>query len=231
MGVRTLWFAVSLITPVLAIAGPTQDQLVDEARKQAGWAYDWIPGLQAGSVGNLPKAQEDGENCVKAVDAALAGGAAPSTKPRAFHDGKELTLGEIKTQICNEVLALVAKEVAKNQAADDARNAPKRAAEKKRQDEIEKRNGPILKTLTGDKLALFTERYAAGELIVRGPGGKQLQTAADFKNATTWYETGYRREPRGPVWIVSGWRFKGMTKANFVEKSGLGELPPSSAFP
>jgi hypothetical protein len=145
--------------------------------------------------------------CIKAIEEALAYGVPDSTVIRVIDRRMSLAEGR---EMCIYVHDVADKIVGRNTAAEEAAFEPFR------------------KVLTGDKLKIYEEYLHI--LKVYGHAGKPLATPAQYRDSDVWYTVGINREVRA-MWEIRGWRFRGMTKVADYFKNGIGDEPPSSAFP
>ena len=193
-----------------ALAG--RAHYLDEASQGAMSASNWPQKLLAGEVSgwSTKAALEAGTRCVQAIDQVLHNGAPDSTMIQMV--GSETkSLAEAR-EMCVYVRDEAQKVANKEQAALDAEYKPYRDV------------------LSGDKLALYNERMKM--LKVYGHGGRLLRTPQDYKLSNVWCEVGVNRQGAMPMWELACWRFLGMKKASGpTTKQGVGDQPPSSAFP
>ena len=151
-----------------------------------------------------------GKDCVVAIDKAYANGVPDSTVIEMLgSDTKPLNEAH---EMCVYVRDEAQKIVDKETAAQEAEYKPYRDV------------------LSGDKLALYNSRMKM--MKVYGHGGRVLRTPADYKLSNVWCEAGVNREGAMPMWELACWRFVGMKKVSGpTTKQGVGDQPPSSAFP
>ncbi len=155
-------------------------------------------------------AVEAGKSCVASIDKAYAAGV-PDTTVIEMLGSDTKPLNEAR-EMCVYVRDEAQKVLDKEKAAADAEYKPFRDA------------------LSGDKLALYNSRMK--DLKVYGHGGRLLRTPADYKLSTVWCEAGVNRDGAMPMWELACWRFLGMKKVGGpTTKQGVGDQPPSSAFP
>ena len=189
-----------------------RSHLLAEASQMAINASGWPQKLLAGEVSgwSVRAALEAGTSCVKAIEQALRSGAPDSTMIQMLGDDTK-SLAEAK-EMCVYVRDEAQKIQEKEKAAEEASFAP------------------FTKVLSGDKLALFNQRMR--NLKVYGHHGRLLRTPADYKLSDLWCEVGTNRSGAMPMWEVACWHFRGMAQVgDVVRKSGVGEQPPSAAFP
>ncbi|MGH9670365.1 MAG: hypothetical protein ACRD3A_09660 [Terriglobales bacterium] len=193
-----------------AVAG--RAHYLDEASQRAMSASNWPQKLLAGEVSGwyTRAALEAGTNCVEAIDRALKNGASDTTLIQMVGSDTK-PLGEAR-EMCVYVRDEAQKIADKEKAAEDAGYKPYRDV------------------LSGDKLALYNSRMK--RLKVYGHGGRLLNTPQDYKLSNVWCEVGVNREGAMPMWELACWRFVGMKQVSGpTTKQGVGDEPPSSAFP
>lgn len=193
-----------------ALAG--QSHFTADASQMAINASVWPKMFANGEVKGVQArgALEAGKSCVAAIDKALAAGV-PDTTVIEMLGSDTKPLSESR-EMCVYVRDEAQKVVGKEQAAQDAEYKPYRDV------------------LSGDKLALYNSRMKM--MKVYGHGGRVLRTPADYKLSTVWCEVGVNRDGAMPMWELACWRFLGMKKVSGpTTKEGVGDQPPSSAFP
>lgn len=193
-----------------ALAG--RAHYLGEASQGAMSASYWPQKLAAGEVSGWAAqgALDAGKRCVEAIDKALQNGASDTTIIQ-MEGSDTKPLGEAK-EMCVYVRDEAQKIKNKEQGALDAEYKPYRAV------------------LSGDKLALYNERMKT--LKVYGHGGRLLRTPQDYKLSNVWCEVGVNRQGAMPMWEMACWRFVGMKQVGGrTTKQGVGDEPPSSAFP
>lgn len=96
--------------------------------------------------------------------------------------------------------------------------------------EEDKRLEPYYAVLKGDRLRLFKEHKLLNR-SVRGPGGVELLSPADFAKSPAWYTTSEDRNSGPQVrWLIGGWQFDGDKVLRPYSNSGFGRNPPSDAY-
>jgi hypothetical protein len=201
----------SLCERLAGVAG--KEGSLREARQAAINASGWPERISQGEDFTGPNARVAADAatvCIKAIDKALASGNQKSTQIELIGDNK-MTLSEAR-EMCVYVRDKATGQVKADIAAEEAEYEPFR------------------KILSGDKLRIFNPRLRY--LKVYGHGGRLLRTPEDYAASTVWCTVGVNRSGAMPMWEMNCWRFRGMTQiGGVINKSGVGEQPPSSAFP
>ena len=183
-----------------------------DAAQMAVNASGWPKMFANGEVNGVQArgALDAGKSCVEAIDKALGAGVPDSTIIEMLGSDTK-PLSEAK-EMCVYVRDEAQKIVDKETAAQEAEYKPYRDV------------------LSGDKLALYNRRMKM--MKVYGHGGRVLRTPADYKLSNVWCEAGVNREGAMPMWELACWRFVGMKQVSGpITKQGVGDEPPSSAFP
>ena len=180
------------------------DQLITNASVWPGYIADGTVDREAIQARTALGVSSE---CVKAIEDALAYGVPGSTVIRVIDRRMSLAEGR---EMCIYVHDVADKVVNGNTAAEQAAFEPFR------------------KVLTGDKLKIYEEHLHILKLY--GHAGKPLATPAQYRDSDVWYTVGVNKEVR-PMWEIRGWRFRGMTKVADYFNNGIGDEPPSSAFP
>jgi hypothetical protein len=167
---------------------------------------------QSGSQNMLAVAAE----CSTAADQALAAGV-PASEPVDFNVydsgiAHPLSLADVKDKVCRAAHDLASANSKKLIAADEAAYAP------------------FLAALRGDKRTLFKSQHMLDGTNYFGHHGRRLNKPADFKASDAWYYFVTDRNGITPRWEIEGWTFTVDKQTGRFNKSGLGEMPPSSAF-
>jgi len=197
----------------------------------AGRGAVWIGELalgdkspKAGDLHLMTFAVEEARTCSARVAEAIAAGVPRDRVLDFYHydariEGAKregastfIALGELDAKVCKPAFDGAGAAVKKILAAEAAKYAP------------------FLKALGGDKLKTFKERKLLG-YVVRGPGGRELTTPEDFRDAAAWYTCGLDTTGTWPTWSVDGWKWKGMKLAGKYSKSGIGSDYPRGVFP
>jgi hypothetical protein len=145
--------------------------------------------------------------CVESVDTAISRRISPdATVPTKLG---ELRLDEVKDKGCGAITALAAEANNAGQAAVDAKFAPWK------------------KGLSGDKLDTFLNKNMI-HFRVRGRGGKELVTPADFARSNVWFEGLNSDSPRR--WAIKRFKFSGDRLVGTDVITGAGKVVPSSAY-
>lgn len=150
------------------------------------------------------------QSCSDSVKGALAAGLPPSTE-LALANGK-LPLGEAEARACKPL----ADAIARQQELFEAREEAERA--------------PFKKLLRGDKLKLVLDKYLwkYGAYV---KGCRQIDDAAAFARASTWYEIMLDESGLQPRWITRALIFKGDKLVGEKTRTGVGRTPPSKGCP
>ena len=181
-----------------------------QAQAAAQYISIWLKLLNNGSIDKTQAevATETGKTALAEIDEARANGLSDDERIEVFD--RTMTVGEAREQIVY-IQSEIGKINAKNIAEQEAKYAPFRAA------------------LTGDKLALYNSRMLHSG--VYGAGGHLLKTPQEYAGSTVWCEWSVDRNTIVASWALGCWHFKGMTRVgNVVNRSGLGDTPPASAF-
>ncbi len=189
-----------------------KDASLKDAAQAATNASYWPGKISQGEDFSGPNARvaaDAANECISAIDKALASGNLESTRIEVLNNNK-LTLSEAR-EMCVYVRAKATKQVSADVASEEAEYEPFR------------------KVLSGDKLNLYNDRLKKYKLY--GAGGKVLKTPEAYRDSPLWCTTGVDREGIVPVWSVDCWHFKGMKMVGSVEsRTGTGDEAPSSAF-
>ena len=185
-----------------------------QAERGGNNANTWAQKIAGNELGrNADLAIHFGGDCIGAVDKAIGYGVPAETKVEiGFGSGPEKqSLAEVR-EMCVYVRETGQKKLEEAKAAEELRFQP------------------FTRVLSDDKLKLFNQRMR--DVKVYGHGGRLLHTPADYKASEVWCEVGVNREGVMPMWEMACWRFQGMKKSSGpITKEGIGDQPPSSAFP
>ncbi len=96
--------------------------------------------------------------------------------------------------------------------------------------QLEDELAPYRKVLSGDRLKVFNEVFAAGGHAF-GEGGVSLKTPEDMLKARIWANVGQPKNFSGDTrWEMATYHWDGMKLIDMTTTRGKGETPPASAF-
>lgn len=181
-----------------------------KAEKAAQYPAIWMKHITDGTLDNVQAevAAANGKEALALIDEAIAGGLSVSESITVFD--RTLTVADAREEIVY-VMTEAEKVHKGNIAAEEAKYEPFR------------------KALSGDKLALYNDRFRL--LYVYSTGGRILSTPQQYAAAPLWCRVAIDRNGISPRWDVTCWRFSGMKIAGGPStRTGWGTTPPSAAF-
>lgn len=181
-----------------------------KAEKAAQYPAIWMKHVTDGTLDKVQAevAAANGKEALALIDEAIAGGLSPDDSITVFD--RTLTVANARAEIVY-VKTEAEKVHGGNIAAEDAKYEPFR------------------KALSGDKLALYNDRFKL--LYVYASGGRILSTPQQYAAAPLWCRVAIDRNGISPRWDVTCWRFSGMNLVGGPStRTGWGTTPPSAAF-
>jgi hypothetical protein len=159
---------------------------------------------------------------------------APSRMSVIIQSAKSL-LEKAKTDKIPDAIPIGAKSETEIATLADMRNtymakweAFSVEADKKERELYEAAIAPYMKLMSGERAQMFKRWF--GIIIIRGSGGKKLETPQELASARVWYSSGTAQCTVCPRWSLESVHFNGNSIVKKEREEGQGTYPPTSAY-